>query len=193
MPSTWPSAGPPEGRGSGDAPGPAMILVRIVDGVAWGLRLLGAAALVFMAVSVFYDTTMRYFFRAPTTWSLEVNSLLVVFLALIPAASVLRERRHLNIGLVQERLGPKGRLAVATVIDLIGAGFCWVLTWRGFLIAREAFVYDERMSTTLGTPMFLPYALIPIGFGMLGLAFLANLLEQALDRGPPPQAPGAGS
>lgn len=154
-----------------------MLLVRIIDAGARGLRFLGAAALVFMALSVFYDTMMRYLFLAPTSWSLEINSFLVAFIAFIPAAHVLRDRQHLRIGLIQDQLTGMPAKLVGTLIGLCGMAFCTVLTWRGGLIAYDAWLYDERMSTVLGTPMVLPYSLIPIGFGMLGLAFLANTLE----------------
>jgi TRAP-type C4-dicarboxylate transport system permease small subunit len=163
--------------------------VRILDRVAQGLRFLGALALVFMALSVFYDTMMRYVFLAPTSWSLEVNSFLVVFIALIPAAHVLRQREQLRIGLIQDRLEGRAARAVATLIGLSGFVFCAILTWRGGIIAYEAWKYDEQMSTVLGTPMVLPYSMIPLGFGVLGLAFLANLLEALTGRETRPSLP----
>ncbi|MBK1695763.1 TRAP transporter small permease [Rhodovibrio salinarum] len=152
-------------------------VIRIIDVCAWGLRFLGAAALVFMALSVFYDTMMRYLFLAPTSWSLEINSILVAAIAFIPAAHVLRERQQLRIGLIQDQLTGIPARVVATLIGLCGMAFCVVLTWRGGMIAYDAWLYGERMSTVLGTPKVLPYSLIPIGFGALGLAFLANTLE----------------
>lgn len=163
-------------------------LARIVDGIAQGLRLLGALALVFMALSVFYDTMMRYLFLAPTSWSLEVNSFLVAFIAFIPAGQVLREREHLRIGLIQDRLTGPAALTLATLIGAIGVAFSAIVAWRGALMAHQAWLYDERMSTVLGTPMVLPYAMIPIGFGVLGFAFLTNLLEAWTREGDAPAA-----
>lgn len=153
------------------------ILIRIVDFIAQGLRLLGALALVFMALSVFYDAMMRYLFLAPTYWSLEINSYLVAFIAFIPAAHVLREREHLCIELVQNRLEGAAASAVNAFIAVVGVIFCSVLVWRGGMIAYDAWFYDERMSTVLGTPTAIPYSFIPVAFTVLGLAFLANLAE----------------
>lgn len=166
-----------------------MAVIRIIDASARGLRFLGAAALVFMALSVFYDTMMRYLFLAPTSWSLEINSFLVAFIAFIPAAHVLRERHQLRIGLIQDQLTGWAARLVGTLIGLCGMAFCFVLTWRGGMIAYDAWLYDERMSTVLGTPKVLPYSLIPIGFGVLGLAFLANTLESLTDAERPSGGP----
>jgi TRAP-type C4-dicarboxylate transport system permease small subunit len=155
-----------------------MVVLRLIDRIAWGLRLLGVLALMFMVASIFYDTISRYFFHAPTRWSLEVNSFLVAFLALIPAASVLRERRHLGISFLYDAFPAKGQRLVGTVVPALGILFCGVLAWRGFLIAADALHYGERVSSSLGTPMVIPYSFIPVGFTVLALAFLANLIEE---------------
>lgn len=155
-----------------------MNAIRLIDALARGLRLLGVAALMFMVASIFYDTISRYFFHAPTSWSLEVNSFLVVFLALIPAAAVLRERRHLGITFLYDAFSPGLRRAVATLVPMIGMLFCGTLAWRGAMIAADALRYGERVSSSFGTPLVIPYSLTPIGFAVLALAFLANLLEE---------------
>lgn len=157
-------------------------LIRLIDLTAQGLRFLGALALVFMALSVFYDAMMRYLFLAPTSWSLEVNSYLVAFIAFIPAAHVLREREHLRIGLVQDKLHGTSARFVACFISLVGMLLSFVLVWRGGQIAYDAWFYGERMSTVLGTPTVIPYSFVPTGFFVLGLAFLANFAEVFDDR-----------
>ncbi|MGB3244106.1 MAG: TRAP transporter small permease [Sulfitobacter sp.] len=159
------------------------ILILIVDLIAQGLRFLGALALVFMALSIFYDAMMRYLFLAPTSWSLEVNSYLVAFIAFIPAAHVLREREHLRIGLLQDKLRGNAARIVACCIASVGMLFSFVLVWRGARIAYDAWFYGERMSTVLGTPTVIPYSFVPLGFLVLGLAFAANFIE-AFDSDP---------
>lgn len=153
-----------------------------IDRLARGLELSGRLVLVFMVATVCYDAVMRYAFLAPTSWSLEVNTFLIVYLALIPAADVLRTDDHLRITFLIDRLGGGARRALAAVTGLLGVGFCAVLVWRGAVMSLQAYEYGERMSTPLGTPMALPYLLIPIGFGVLALRFAVNLV--AALRGP---------
>lgn len=158
-------------------------LIRIVDNIAQGLRFLGALALVFMALSIFYDAMMRYLFLSPTSWSLEVNSYLVAFIAFIPAAHVLREREHLRIGLIQDKLRGNSARVATCCISLVGMLLSFILVWRGGRIAYDAWFYGERMSTVLGTPTVIPYSFVPLGFLVLGLAFTANFIE-AFDNEP---------
>ena len=140
------------------------------------LHVSAQAVLVFMMVSISYDAIMRYAFSAPTVWSLEVNTFLLGYLALMPAAAVLRSGDQLHIVFFRERLGVATGVVVDIAVAAIGVIFCLVMTWRGSIMAWHAFLYDERMSTTLGTPMVLPFALVPLGFALLTLQFCLNLL-----------------
>jgi TRAP-type C4-dicarboxylate transport system permease small subunit len=113
---------------------------------------------------------------APVRRSHEVNTFLLVFIALAPAASVLRSGQQLHIGFFRMHFGRTQRLTANAVTALLGIVFCAVMTWRGGIMAWHAFQYGERMSTTLGTPMVLPFALIPMGFGLLTLQFGLDLV-----------------
>lgn len=150
--------------------------VRGADGLARALGHTGRIVLVFMVVTICYDVVMRYAFAAPTAWSLEVNTFLVAFLALIPAGDVLRTGDHIRITFFAEKWPAGVRRVADAVTALLGIGFCAVLVWKGWSIAYQAYLYGERMSTPLGTPMAIPYAFIPIGFGVLGLQYLASLV-----------------
>ena len=152
-------------------------LVSAIDRLARGFGLLGQLVLLFMVVTICYDVIMRYVLVAPTTWSLEVNSFLIVFLAVVPAADALRADAQLRISFLADRLPPAGRRVLHVLMCLLGIGFCAVMVWKSGLMTLHALQYDERMSTPLGTPMALPYVLLPLGFGVLGLTFLARLWQ----------------
>lgn len=154
------------------------------DGVLAILRLASMAVLVFMTVSICYDTVMRYAFSAPTHWSLEINSFLLVYLAVMGAAEAQRFDAHIRITFFKDKLPAKARRLLEVFTGLAGMTFCAILAWRGYLMAAQAFEYGERVSSALGTPMGIPYALLPIGFTALGLQFLIDTLA-SLSRGAP--------
>lgn len=151
--------------------------VLLVRRLARGLGLLGQLVLLFMVLTICYDVVMRYVFVAPTTWSLEVNTFLIVFLAVLPAADGLFTDSQLRIGFVAERLPERAQRGLQIATCLFGIAFCAVMVWKGGQMGLQALQYDERMSTPLGTPMAIPYLFLPIGFGVLLLAFLARLLR----------------
>ncbi|MGM0783795.1 MAG: TRAP transporter small permease subunit [Pseudomonadota bacterium] len=150
--------------------------MRSWDGLLAVLRWTSMAVLVFMMASICYDAIMRYAFAAPTSWSLEINSFLLVYLAVIGAAEAQRHDAHIRITFFKDRLSPRLRGAIDLTTGLLGVVFCAILVWRGGIMALQAFEFGERVSSSLGTPMVYPYALLPIGFAALGLQFLIDAL-----------------
>ena len=144
---------------------------RGLDALARALGTVGQLVLGFMVVTICYDALMRYAFRAPTSWSLEINTFLIVYLALMTAADTQAHGAHIRISFLADRAGPTGRRIVRALTGIVGAFFCAVMTWRGALLTIDAWEYGERVSSGFGTPMVVPYAMLPIGFGCLGLRF----------------------
>lgn len=138
----------------------------------------GKVVLAFMALTIFYDATMRHFFSMPTSWSLEINQFLLVYLGLATAGEIQRNRSHIHIEFFSNFLPIKLRVALQSVIGLVGVAFCVVMAWRGGIIAWQAGEYGERVSSAFGTPLFIPYAIIPLGFGLLGVQFLVETLQK---------------
>ena len=155
--------------------------------LAAGLRFLGQLALASMVLTICYDVVMRYIFKAPTFWSLEVNTFLVVFITMLPAGDVLASGSHLRITFLLDRMGPGPRRLCFLLTAFLGTGFAAVMTWKGYQMAAMALRYDDRMSTPLGTPMFIPYGFIPVGFGIMGLYYLVSIFLGPEQTAPAPQ------
>lgn len=151
--------------------------MKLFERFAQGLQILGQIVLIFMVVTITYDALMRYVFAAPTSWSLEINSFLIIYLAVMTAADTERRGEHIAIALLGDRLGGRWPGALAVVVGVVGMAFCGIMTWRGSLMAYDAWIYGERVSSSFGTPIVLPYAMLPIGFGTLGLQFLINTIR----------------
>lgn len=145
------------------------------DGLMAVLRWTSISVLFFMMVSIFYDSIMRYLFAEPTSWSLEINSFLIVYLAVIGAAEAQRHDAHIRITFFRDKLPVPAQALIGVAGAAVGVLFCAIMTWRGGLMAWQAFEYGERVSSAFGTPMVVPYGLLPVGFGALGLQFLIDL------------------
>jgi TRAP-type C4-dicarboxylate transport system permease small subunit len=154
-----------------------------------GGGLLGQLGLVFMVVSISYDVVMRYVFVAPTRWALEVNTFLLVFMCVIPAGDVLRVGSQIRITFLYDRLRPAVRARLDVLRAAAGLFFCVVMIWKGADMAWQAWLHNDRMSTSLGTPMVIPYLLLPVGFCLLALQYAVIL---AARRPKSPITPGDG-
>jgi len=150
------------------------LLERLVGGSGY----LGILGLAFMVVSISYDVVMRYIFYAPTRWALEVNTFLLAFLCIIPAADVLRLGSQIRITVLYDRFRPAMRARLDIMRSAAGLFFCVLMVWKGADMAWKAWLHNDRMSTSLGTPMFIPYLFLPIGFGLLGLQYLLLAIKK---------------
>jgi TRAP-type C4-dicarboxylate transport system permease small subunit len=161
----------------------------IIDRLEAGGGLLGHLGLVFMVVSISYDVVMRYVFVAPTYWALEINTFLLAFLCVIPAGDVLRVGSQIRITFLYDRLRPAARARLDILRAVAGLFFCVVMIWKGADMAWQAWLHNDRMSTSLGTPMVIPYLLLPVGFFLLALQYAAILTAR---RPKSPITPGGG-
>ncbi len=148
--------------------------------------ILGQVAMAFMVVSIFYDVMMRYVFAAPTHWALEVNTFLLLFLCTIPTADVLASDVHIRVTFLTDRLPKRFVTRLSILRGIVGILFCAAMTWKGSVMTWQAWQHNDRMSTSLGTPMFIPYLFLPVGFVLLGLQY-GILLKSGLA----PQSTGA--
>ena len=149
------------------------------DGLLAVLRWTSMAVLAFMMLTICYDAIMRYLFAAPTSWSLEINSFLLVYLAVVGAGEAQRHDAHIRITFFIDKLPGRVKALIALLTGFIGMTFCTILVWRGGLMALQSFEYGERVSSAFGTPLVYPYALLPIGFGALAVQFLIETCRAA--------------
>ncbi|HSB69096.1 MAG TPA: TRAP transporter small permease [Candidatus Methylomirabilis sp.] len=147
----------------------------------WG-GVLGEAAMAFMVVSIVYDVILRYGFLSPTIWALEVNTFLLVFLCVLPAADCLTAGIQIQITFLTDRLRPGVRDKLSPLGSAAGMLFCGLMTWKGLVMAYTAWEHNDRMSTTLGTPLVIPYLFLPVGFGLLGLTYAGRLAASLAGR-----------
>ncbi len=133
--------------------------------------ILGQAAMAFMVVSIFYDVMMRYIFAAPTNWAMDVNTFLLLFICTIPTADVLSSGVHIRVTFLTGKLTERTLQRLGVLRGIVGILFCFAMIWKGALMALQAWQHNDRMSTSLGTPMFIPYLFIPLGFFLLALQY----------------------
>jgi TRAP-type C4-dicarboxylate transport system permease small subunit len=115
-----------------------------------------------------------------------MNTFLLAFLCLIPAGDVLRMGSQIRITFLFDRLGPGVRARLDMLRSVAGIFFCALMVWKGADMAYKAWLHNDRMSTTLGTPMVIPYLFLPIGFALLGLQYA--LLFKRPEKKAPPEA-----
>lgn len=153
---------------------------RFIRVVAGASRLCGVAAALMLLVAVLVVCQMvfvRYVLEGSTYWQTEFVTYLLIASTFIGSPYVLLTRGHVNVDLLPMYLGHRGRFALALLGALISLGFCALVAVYGAVRWYEAWSAGEVSDTIWGVRLSIPYAAMPIGFGMLALQYLADLLS----------------
>ncbi len=161
---------------------------RFINAVSRLSQLCGifAAVMIMLAVTIVCQMVfMRYVLSVPTIWQTEFVTYALIASTLVGAPYVLLHRGHVNVDLLPMYLGARGRFVLALVAAAVSLGFCLVMTWTGAELWLEAWNKGWESYTIWAVRMWIPYAAIPVGFGVLSLQYVADLLSLVTGREAP--------
>jgi TRAP-type mannitol/chloroaromatic compound transport system permease small subunit len=146
-------------------------LDRMVDVVSWiWLVLIGLIAL---------SVILRYVFGAGRVEfeELQWHLYAVGFLAGIVACA--RRDRHVRVDVFRERMTPRARAWVDFYgVLLLLLPFLALVCWSALPFVVDSFITSERSAAAGGlSHRWIPKAILPISFGLLGLASAARFAE----------------
>jgi TRAP-type C4-dicarboxylate transport system permease small subunit len=136
-----------------------------------------AGLLVATVVVVTLQVLFRYVVDRPLSWSGDVATYLLVWIAFWGFAVATRDRAHVALQLFDALLSPAGRRVLVALQLVALAAFMVSVLVGGWILAFNA--RDERSPD--GIPFWIPYGAAPAG-AALSLAHLAGHLW-ALVRG----------
>ena len=159
-----------------------------IKAVAFLSRLAGviAACLIGFGVLVICDMVIeRYVFNLTTVWQIDVVTYSTVAATFIGSAYVLMTRGHVNVDILPIYLGPAPRWWLALLTILAALAFCVVLFVLCTIYWHEAWAGNWRSDTVWRARLWIPYAAMPIGLGLLLLQYVAELICLLTGRSPP--------
>lgn len=151
-------------------------------------RLCGIVAALMVLVSVVVVCQMvwvRYVLEASSVWQTEFVTYLLIAATFIGSPYVLLTRGHVNVDLLPLYIGHRARLALAYVAAIVALTFCLLVTWYSGELWYEAWHNDWLSETVWRVRMWIPYAAMPIGFGIMSLQYIADILALATGRDMP--------
>lgn len=152
------------------------LFLRIVAGLS---TLAGwcAASMIVAAVAITCQMiTIRYVFNGSTVWQTEAVIYLVIAATLIGLPYVQRLRGHVNVDLIPLSLGKGARFILAMVTSALSIVIVTIMVIYGFEYWHFAYSRGWTSDTIWAVRLWIPYAAIPIGFGLLLLQLIADLV-----------------
>jgi len=131
-----------------------------------------------MVVTTAYDTIMRYFFAMPTDWSVELNEVLLVFITLLAGAELVKKNQHIQMDIFYTRMPKAAQKASRILTAIIGSLFCACLFWIGLKTTIATYIGKVYLAGAFRFPLWILYALIPLGMSLMSLEFLLRLIAE---------------
>ena len=134
---------------------------------------------------VLYGVIMRYVFSSPVYWVDEISTYLVVWGAILGWAVAERDRRHIRVTLLFDRLPSRGRRVADIAASAVSAGFCLMLAYMALVLELRYF-RSGQLTLNTQSPLWVVYSSVPVAALMLGGRYIAKCLD--LLRGGPATA-----
>jgi TRAP-type C4-dicarboxylate transport system permease small subunit len=154
---------------------------------------IGGVVAAVLLVAVMLATTIKVIFRHGLREGLigadQISGTMLLYIAMLGAAWVLRRNEHVTIDLLLGHVGPRTRWLLSVVSALAGVVVCLIITVFGTLEVIDSIRTGVRIPAEIEMPRAVNLIVIPIGFLLLALQFLrqaVDLLKGAEAPVPPP-------
>ena len=143
--------------------------------------LLIAAAVVIVCQMVF----ARYALGENTIWQTDFITYSLIAATFVGSPYVLMIRGHVNVDVLPHYLGKRKRWWLAVFSSVLTLAFCAAITALTFAFWKEAWDKNWVSDTMWRARLWIPYASMPVGLGLLTLQSLADLGNLLIGREPP--------
>jgi TRAP-type C4-dicarboxylate transport system permease small subunit len=155
-----------------------------MDGFIRGITLVsqvcGVFAAALLAASVVIVCQMvfvRYLLNETTIWQTDFVTFSIVAATFIGSPYLLLNRGHVNVDVLPIYLGQEGRFRLALASILMSLAFCAVMTVLTSQFWYEAWENNWRSESMWRARLWIPYAAMPVGLGLLTLQYVAELMK----------------
>ncbi len=159
--------------------------IRLVRGLSLACGIFAAALTAAAVVIVCQMVFIRYVLNESTIWQADFVTFSLVAATFIGGPYVLLTKGHVNVDVLPVYSGPRARWWLALVSILISLGFALVMTVLTAQFWHEAWSNNWRSDSMWRARLWIPYAAMPVGLGLLTLQYVADLVELLTGRAPP--------
>lgn len=145
--------------------------------VAGGCAIACALALTVMAVGIVAEIVARSVFDYSFLSVDEVSGYLLVAVIFLGLAVAVYDNALFRVEILTERLSASAARMLDWLLSLVFIGFLLVLDYQCFQLAMDSLNGRYTAPTLLGTPLYIPQLLMPIGLTATALILLLRVVR----------------
>lgn len=141
-----------------------------------------ASLLIFLIVpAMLFAVISRYVFNAPSSWAMELATLVFGPFFLLAGPYLLHMRGHVSLDLVQHAVGPGVRRILEIFNYPVIIAFCVILLFYALPFAQQSWEYGETSYSSWNPPIWPVTFFIPAALVLLGLQATVEWLRILFD------------
>jgi len=153
------------------------VLLRIFNLISDACAHLAAWMMLWMALIITFEVTVRYFFNSPTSWVNDFTDYTMLYSTFFIAAWLLKHGGHVRLTILSEHLSPRSEKILEIINYFIGAIVCGILFFYGIIDVLDAIEKNIELARPFPVPKYLILMVIPFGFLILLFQFLIDLFK----------------
>ena len=136
-------------------------------------------ALVSMLAMALTQIVMRNFLDSGFLWAESFLRILVLWVAILGAMVATRENNHISIDLVSRLLSVRQYRVISWLAQCFSAAVCFCAAY--YCVEYIQYEYEDKTIAFAEVPVWVCQSIMPIGFTVMGLRFLAGLMLRDQD------------
>ncbi len=142
------------------------ILDRIIGGFI--------GALILIACFVLFVNVVLRALGYSLKWAEELTRYIIVWVTFIGGSMCIQDGTHVGIDVLPSRLGPKGKLILSIIINLISLAFVAVMAYLGVEMVMQAIRF-RQITAAMMIPMAVPYLGVPVGCALMSIRYIQQI------------------
>ena len=146
-------------------------LIRIYDGLLYLMALLAAGTLLWLMVSVVLSVAMRNLGLQPFAWLFTSAEYGILYMTMLGAPWLVRERGHVHIELVTAALPDGARRIVSRLVAAACVLVSLILAWYGYELLQTNLERNDYDVRAYFYPRWLLTITFPVAFSFMAIEF----------------------
>jgi C4-dicarboxylate transporter, DctQ subunit len=146
-------------------------LTRLYSWMLYGMAFIAAGMLVWLMIAVILSVAMRNLGMQPWAWLFTSTEYALLYMTMLGAPWLVRERGHVHIELVTAVLPPFLRRIVSRSVALACVVVSLILAWKGYDLFQTNIARNDYDVRAYYFPRWILTVSFPICFGLMAVEF----------------------
>jgi C4-dicarboxylate transporter, DctQ subunit len=146
-------------------------VMSIFDKITVGCAIIAGGIIIFLMIWVNIDVFLRNTNKTQS-WMVDVASFSLLFITFLGTTWLLRERGHVSVDFIFDRLRPRTQYLLNIIMSFAGVIICCLLTWYSIQVTLEDIVKHIYIAVPWEPQAAYVVFIIPVGFFLLSIQFI---------------------